>query len=88
MNPLNWKYRRRYLIVVTGFTMLLMGFSVVYRPEHAVSETVVSMGFIGLMGYVGTYVFGAVWDHMNMRKSANASISVGMDTDRSEMDQD
>ena len=88
LNPVNWKYRRRYLMVVTGFTMLLMGFSVIFRSEHPVSETVVSMGFIGLMGYVGTYVFGAVWDQANTRKSVNASISMGVDPHRVQVDQD
>lgn len=68
----NWKFRRRYLIVVTGFTMALMGYSVIFRPEFTVSETVVSMGFVGLIGYVGSYVFGAVWDHNNIRANTPA----------------
>jgi hypothetical protein len=89
----NWRFRRRYLVVVTAFTMALMGFSVVYRADQVVSETVVSMGFVGLIGYVGSYVFGAVWDHNNIRAHTpeqrtptNASNSPVADVSR-DMDQ-
>jgi len=71
----NWKFRRRYLMVVTAFTMALMGYSVVFRAENTVSETVVSMGFVGLIGYVGSYVFGAVWDHNNIRANSPSTSS-------------
>ncbi len=51
------------------------------------------MGFVGLIGYVGSYVFGAVWDHNNIRAHTpeqrtptNASNSPVADVSR-DMDQ-
>lgn len=78
----NWKYRRRYLVFVTIFTMLMMAAALVFRPEASVSRVVIEMGFIAIMSFVGSYVFGAVWDQINQRKhnavlSVSAEASVG-----------
>lgn len=70
LDPRNWKYRRRYLAVVTGFTMAVMVYAI-ERAEPSVAQTVITMGFGALMGFTGTYVFGAVWDHLNQRKQAD-----------------
>jgi hypothetical protein len=68
MNPANWKYRRRYLVFVTLFTMGMMVAALVWRPEASVSRVVIEMGFVAIVSFVGSYVFGAVWDQNNQRK--------------------
>lgn len=76
-----WKYRRRYLIFVTVFTMAMMGVTLWFRAESSISKTVIEMGFVALISFVGSYVFGAVWDHLNKRKyDANASVSISAGT--------
>lgn len=71
-----WKYRRRYLIFVTAFTMGMMAAALMYRPEASVSRSVIEMGFVAIMSFVGSYVFGAVWDQINERKHNGSGGSV------------
>lgn len=75
IDKLDWKYRRRYLVWVTFFTMAMMAYVVGFRAETSIARIVVEMGFGALIAFVGMYVFGAVWDHFNKRKY-NARISV------------
>lgn len=83
----NWRYRRRYLIFVTIFTMAMMGVTLWFRPESSISKTVIEMGFVALISFVGSYVFGAVWDHMNKRKvDASVSFKASVGDDNSKVD--
>lgn len=82
MSQAKWKNRRRYLIFVTVFTMLVMVFALVFRPEASVSRVVIEMGFLAIVSFVGSYVFGAVWDQANERKhNANAGSERTVDAD-------
>ena len=68
MTKTMWKFRRRYLMAVTAFTMVIMVMSVFYA-EVSLAQTIINMGFTALIGFTGTYVFGAIWDDQNARKS-------------------
>lgn len=67
--PGTWKHRRR---IIYG-TLLYCAAAVVWLVErHPESPTAVQVviALIGLAGAViGSYVFGAVWDDANARKS-------------------
>lgn len=81
----SWTNRRRYLYLVSAFTMVMMAGGLVYRPDASVTRVVIEMGFIALISFVGTYVFGAAWDDHNQRKinaSANVSFSAGAGASR------
>lgn len=64
----NWKFRRRYLIAVTAFIMLLMAWAALGKSGESLGEVILTNGMWVLVGFTGTYVFGATWDHANQRK--------------------
>lgn len=72
MNPKNWSNRRRYLWAVTLFVMSTVVGAIVgtkFGVPATVAETVVVWGLMALMTFVATYVFGATWDHANIRSA-------------------
>lgn len=71
-NEVSWKYRRRYVLSVTAFICCFMIYSVERLGDVATTATVVSTGMTTLAAIVGSYVFGAVWDHKNARGGNNA----------------
>jgi hypothetical protein len=73
-DKINWKYRRRYLIVVTAFIMALMVHAAVFIPALEVASVILTNGMWALVAFVGTYVFGAVWDHQNQRNSVTKEV--------------
>lgn len=67
--PGSWKNRRRFMVSVTLFICAFMVFTVLYLGDTPTTSTVVTMGFTAITGIVGSYVFGAVWDHREARKA-------------------
>jgi protein-S-isoprenylcysteine O-methyltransferase Ste14 len=66
----SWRYRRRIIHAVLAWCAVFVPVMTWRYPESAiVSQAVIAA--IGLAGgTVGSYVFGAVWDDNNSRKSA------------------
>jgi hypothetical protein len=67
-SKLAWKYRRRYVIWVTSFTMAFMVYAVERLQDMRLAETIVQSGFTLIGAITASYVFGAVWDHKNARE--------------------
>ena len=61
-NKPSWKYRRRYLYVVTFFTMFCIGWVLYKDMTSSPADSMVTMGIILIGSMVGSYVFAAVWD--------------------------
>lgn len=72
-NNYQWAKRRRFMYVVSAFLMIVVGYALIRDLESAVAEAAVTMSIIGLLGIVGSYVFGAAWqDVSHMKFSAIA----------------
>lgn len=82
--PGSWKNRRRFMVGVTLFICGFMVFTVLQLGDTATTSTAISMGLSAITGIVGSYVFGAVWDHREARK---ANVGSSVDTNTSGMDQ-
>lgn len=69
MPPTNsWRNRRRFMYGVIGFCMACIAWVLYKELTSEIAEVVVSMGFTVIMGTMGSYVFGAIWDDSNVRK--------------------
>lgn len=69
MNGLtDWKYRRRFMWIISVFCMANIAYVLIAKLETAPADTSVTMSFLTLMGIVGSYVFGAVWDDKNQMR--------------------
>lgn len=65
----NWKMRRRYLIAVTAFCMVAIAGAMFGPVQATIGEAVVAWGFMLLASNTAVYVFGAAWDHANIRST-------------------
>lgn len=63
----SWKMRRRFMFIVSAFSMIVILVSLIFRAETAVAPTAISFGFGTLTGIVGSYVFGSVWEDKNRK---------------------
>jgi cation transport ATPase len=64
----SWRNRRRFMWVVIIFCMSCVAWVLWKELTSSIADTVVSMAFAVIMGTMGSYVFGAVWDDSNVRK--------------------
>jgi len=58
----SWKYRRRFMFVVSAFAGALTLLALLVRPDAPVAGTSITGGLALLGSIVGCYVFGATWD--------------------------
>ena len=65
-NSRNWKIRRRFMFVISGFCMAIISYIIIGKINTEPAETAVTMGFATLISIVGSYVFGAIWDDNNI----------------------
>lgn len=65
----SWKVRRRFMFAVTAFCMACVMYILYKNLESSVAETTITMAFFCLSTIVGSYVFGATWQDINMAKS-------------------
>ncbi|MCP4897728.1 MAG: hypothetical protein GY906_12210 [bacterium] len=61
----SWKIRRRFMFIVTAFSMAVILLALLVKPDTAVAGTAISFSFGTITGVLGSYVFGAVWDDKN-----------------------
>ena len=64
----SWIIRRRFMFAVIAFCMTCVAYVLYKDLDSSVAEAVVTMSFAVIMGTMGSYVFGAVWDDLNTRK--------------------
>jgi len=57
-----WKNRRRFMVVVSIFFIIVVSYVLYNNLDTKPAETAVMFSLIGLMGIVGSYVFGSVWE--------------------------
>lgn len=61
------------MFVVSGFCMADVTYVLVGGLDTAPADTSVMMSFLTLVGIVGAYVFGAVWEDTTVAKIAGRS---------------
>lgn len=67
--PGSWAIRRTFMFVVCAFSASMIAWAMAGAcNDSKVAETVVTMAFTCIISCVGSYVFGAVWDHQNARR--------------------
>ena len=59
-----WKNRRRYMVAVSLFCAGVITYVLATKLDTKPAETAVMFAFLTLAGIVGSYVFGAVWEHV------------------------
>lgn len=64
----SWRVRRLFMFAVILFCMTCVGWVLWKELTSAIADTVVAMSFTVIMGTMGSYVFGAIWDDSNVRK--------------------
>jgi hypothetical protein len=65
----DWKYRRRYMYVVSAFCMWTIAYVLFKDRTSGPADTAITMAFVTLIGIVGSYVFGATWETVSVAKS-------------------
>lgn len=67
----NWKHRRRFMWIVQAFCMYCINYVMRWGIDSRVNETIVMFAFMCMFGILGSYVFGAAWQDINISKSGN-----------------
>ncbi|MCK5600423.1 hypothetical protein KAR91_01035 [Candidatus Pacearchaeota archaeon] len=62
-----WKNRRRYMLAVSLFCAATITYVLATQLDTKPAETAVMFAFLTLAGIVGSYVFGAVWEHVGRK---------------------
>jgi len=68
MSEYPWTRRRRFMYLVSAFLMIVIGYALIRDLTSAVAEAAVTMSILGLLGIVGSYVFGAAWQDVSHMK--------------------
>lgn len=58
----NWVIRRRFMMIVIGFCMSVIAWTLHSERTDAVADTALTMSFAIIGATVGSYVFGAAWE--------------------------
>ena len=67
-NTDSWKYRRRFMLWITVFNMVVIVLSLLYAKHESVAQLAVISAFGSLTAIFGFYVVGAVWDDHSSRQ--------------------
>lgn len=73
----NWRIRRRFMFVVAAFCMLTVGYVLLKDLSSGPADTAVTMSFVTLISILGSYVFGAAWEDINMAKIKGSKTTTG-----------
>lgn len=68
MTGFDWTYRRRWLFMVTFFTMGVIGYCLWEGTDSRLYETAITASFTLLGALGGSYIFGAAWEHRSIAK--------------------
>lgn len=66
-NTDSWRYRRRFMLAITAFCMVVIILSLFYGRQ-IVGQIIVTMGFSTLISIFGFYVVGSTWDDHSLRQ--------------------
>lgn len=75
----SWRLRRVYMWAVSIVCVWVIAYVLVKELDTRPADTAMMMAFIVLMGCVGSYVFGAVWDDKNKMEFLGARLGEQMD---------
>lgn len=65
----SWKNRRRVVIATLVFCAAVVGWLVVRGASTPLNETIANGLILLAGGVIGSYVFGAAWDDLNVMKN-------------------
>jgi len=63
-----WNRRIRFMYGVNAFCMASISYVLWYELDTSAADTTVTMGFLGLITTMGSFVFGAVWQDITKIK--------------------
>lgn len=69
----SWKVRRRIVIGLLVWAVAMCSYIVLKGADTRLAETAFTGCIALIVSLVGSYVFGAVWDDNNVRKSSDAN---------------
>ena len=67
----NWKYRRRFLIAYTVFSLGLIGLVVWRQEDTETARTLIATVFPSLAGLISAYMFSATWEQKGVQNVSN-----------------
>lgn len=73
-NTDSWKIRRRFMVVMTLFFMILVMSALFFGKTESVAQIAIIMGVGALVSIFGFYVAGATWDDHSIRQFQISSL--------------
>lgn len=64
----SWRIRRWFMFAVVAFCMWSIAYVLYKNLDSGPADTTVTMSFLTILGIVGSYVFGATWEDVNLAK--------------------
>lgn len=74
--PASWVIRRRIIVITLFWCGVMVTYLAVFGRPISLSETTVNGCLLLMASVIGSYVFGATWDHNNQRKSEVDAMAV------------
>ena len=68
-NSDGWKYRRRFMLWITLFDMVVIVLALLFAKHESIGQIATMGGFASLTSIFGFYVAGAVWDDHSARNA-------------------
>lgn len=65
----SWRVRRGFMFVISAFCCWVVGYVLIERIDTRPADTAVMFALLGLLGIVGSYVFGAVWQDIKFKQA-------------------
>ena len=78
----SWRFRRLFLWVVNAFSAFVVIYILAKELDTRPADTAMMMAFLVILGSVGSYVFGAVWDDANKMQFLGARLGDRVDEPR------
>lgn len=64
----SWKNRRKVLFITLLFNMFCISYIMILGEDNNINEVIVMWSFILSGTCIGSYVFGATWQDINLHK--------------------
>lgn len=77
MNKPSWKIRRAIIFGTLVFCAIEVLYLTLFGEDTKLAETIASSAFLLAGSVIGAYVFGAVWDDLNVMKTRSARRAPG-----------